>query len=1052
MRLAHRKGLLSLLILLVILSGLTVGAGLLISDWFLDGVVRPRLVRLAAERLQAEVTAGRLVWETGGLTLSDLSVQHPHRYHITLERLRLIPSLRDLLRRRLTSVELVSPDIVIFPGPPSDTPVVIPAELPFTIGALTLRDGRFAYAHPTHPLALHDINFSLRGGAAFDFAFAGRLMADTPIAVEADGAGLWRNGLQLGISSLKWQERSLLREPVRLSLPAGQGGGHLRVALDIGSVTRSDLELWMAAFSFPSPLSANWDFFLNDVSVTADWRTKSLDVGLSMTDGRLHSPGFTLPLASLGLAAQSRDGQWQGTGVFALQGGTTGTVAFKAGSSAPQGTLTLLVDDPVQLQQQLLGRVPLPVAGAAELRAEGRLQDEDLSLSYVLRGKPGRGVPAGAQVDISALTLQGTLEKRKGAWHAVASALLAGKPLASLAGDMRQLRVELAPSPWSRLRRLMVDQSQLPWLLDAQTVAAKAMLTRGEQGWLADATLRAKLVATRQGTLQDVVLAGRVAVLGQRFNLSAGSLRTRIAHDRFGEGALQSRFDARFEQGNWQVRFAELDLGPMDLMSPDGLAGVAGGQIHLQGLVCRAGHKAPLEMRMDGRISATEALWGAWYGELGALPVDVAVFGSWHPEKSWLELIDLKLDVAGLGILRAQGERLADRLTLNGTLKIADLSEAWDGRGRDLVRELRPVLADLSLAGALEASLALTGTAGNWHLQGETRLQNLAADWPRARLTVQGGNGRIPLDLALPANDRPGQPLRRGRLTFDRMVCGPVRLADRSLELTVGTNRVVLDHGLRLTVGGGLVNVEQLQAGYASGGLQLETRILLAGIDLQLLTSELGVVPMEGAVNADLGHIRFADGVLSSDGELRIEAFGGNLRLRNLQLDPFSLGLPQFKGDIEFSGIDLFLLTQTFEFGAVHGVVDGQVHGLQLYGATPSHFSAGLQTRLEGRRNISVKALNNLSILSQGGLSAALSRGVYRFVDFYRYRRIGIQCELAEDVFTLHGTARPDSRRYLVDGGVLPPKIDIVASEQPISFREMLRRLKRIDRTGSRAD
>ena len=837
-----------------------------------------------------------------------------------------------------------------------------------------------------------------------------------------------------------------------LSLPAGQGGGRLRVALDVGTVTRSDLENWMNVVAFPSPLPTALDFSLNDVRVSADWRPESLDASLSIAAGQLQSPDFKLPLASLGLAAQLRDGHWQGTGEFALQGGADGTLQFRAGTSAPQATLTLSADDPVQLQQLVLGRVPLPVAGAADLEAEGLLQDGALSLSFALQGKSGRRKPAGAVVDISALSLKGTLKNSKSTWHANAKALLAGKPLANLAGSMQQLRLELLPNSWSQLRRLMLDQRPLPWLLDAQKLAAKALLTRGKQGWWADATVSAGLVATRQGSLHDMALAGHVALQGQRIQLSAASLRTRLSHDRFGEGILQSHFTAHVEQGAWQVHFADLDLGPMDLMSPDGLAGVAGGRIYLQGLVCQAGSSQPLEVRVDGRVSATEALWGAWYGELGALPVDVAVFGSWYPEKSRLELIDLKLNIPGLGRIGAQGERRADSLTLNGTVKIADLTKAWDGRGRDLVRELRPALADLGLSGSMETDIVLTGNPGNWHLQGETRLQNLAVNWPRARLTVQGGHGRIPLDLALPFTDRPMRTPRRGQVSFDQVVCGPARLADEPLQLAVGTNRFGLDNALRLSVGGGQVAIEQLQAGYARGGLQLETRIHLAGIDLQQLTSELGVVAMQGAINADLGHIRYADGVLRSDGELRIEAFEGDLRLSNLELDPFSLGLPQFKGDIEFSGIDLFLLTQTFAFGAINGVVDGQVHGLRLYGATPSHFAGRLETRLEGKRNISVKALNNLAILSQGGLSAALSRGIYQFIDFYRYRRIGIQCELAEDVFTLHGIARPDSRRYLVDGGRLPPKINIIASEQPISFREMLRRLKRLDRAGRRTN
>jgi len=59
-------------------------------------------------------------------------------------------------------------------------------------------------------------------------------------------------------------------------------------------------------------------------------------------------------------------------------------------------------------------------------------------------------------------------------------------------------------------------------------------------------------------------------------------------------------------------------------------------------------------------------------------------------------------------------------------------------------------------------------------------------------------------------------------------------------------------------------------------------------------------------------------------------------------------------------------------------------------------------------------------------------------------------CGLRNDVFVLRGTARPGSDLYLVDGGLLPPRIDVLAPQSAISFREMLRRLGRIDRAGTR--
>jgi len=122
------------------------------------------------------------------------------------------------------------------------------------------------------------------------------------------------------------------------------------------------------------------------------------------------------------------------------------------------------------------------------------------------------------------------------------------------------------------------------------------------------------------------------------------------------------------------------------------------------------------------------------------------------------------------------------------------------------------------------------------------------------------------------------------------------------------------------------------------------------------------------------------------------------------------------------------------------------VHELRLFGSVPSAFNALFETRPAGKRNISVKAIKNLNTLSQGGLSAALSQGIYRFIDFYRYQKIGIDCTLGNDSFRLRGTAREGEDSYLVYGGLLPPKIDIIAPERAISFKEMLKRISRLDR------
>jgi hypothetical protein len=207
---------------------------------------------------------------------------------------------------------------------------------------------------------------------------------------------------------------------------------------------------------------------------------------------------------------------------------------------------------------------------------------------------------------------------------------------------------------------------------------------------------------------------------------------------------------------------------------------------------------------------------------------------------------------------------------------------------------------------------------------------------------------------------------------------------------------------------------------------------------------------MNGGLSADLGELHYQNGELGSAGKAWLEVFGGHVGVGNMRVRELFSPYPVFEADIDFSAIDLYRLTNTFAFGEMNGVIDGHIHDLRLFGAVPTRFEAALQTRKSGKRNISVKALNNLTILSQGGLAATLSRGIYRFIDFYRYRSIGLACSLDNDLFHLRGTALEGSDSHLVYGGLLPPRIDVVSSPRTVSFREMVKRLKRLDRAGSR--
>jgi hypothetical protein len=404
-----------------------------------------------------------------------------------------------------------------------------------------------------------------------------------------------------------------------------------------------------------------------------------------------------------------------------------------------------------------------------------------------------------------------------------------------------------------------------------------------------------------------------------------------------------------------------------------------------------------------------------------------------------------RLDLAGLVNARLQGSLAGERLALSGEVAVPRLEGPFQQKLRQLAAGVLSGLEHLELAGGLTASVAGGWSPAGWDLDANVRPAAIKLAWGET-IRWTGLTGEVPLLLQRgPASPVAG---RSGTLQWEELKAGPITSAGGRLRLEAGPNRWRLEEPLRLAAADGLLELSAFDVSLPVTGPEVQVSLTAAGIALAEISSALGWPEMGGQLGVELPDIRFADEEIRTSGEARLQVFDGEVRLRNMRINkPFSR-YPTYHADIDFSGIDLKLLTRAFAFGEMNGVADGFVRNLRLFGAVPSAFDAAFETRPKGKRNISVKAIKNLNTLSQGGLSAALSQGIYRFIDFYRYRKIGIRCSLRNDVFHLEGTAKPDTDTYLIYGGWLPPRIDVIVSSPIISFQEMVKRLKRIERAG----
>jgi hypothetical protein len=542
-------------------------------------------------------------------------------------------------------------------------------------------------------------------------------------------------------------------------------------------------------------------------------------------------------------------------------------------------------------------------------------------------------------------------------------------------------------------------------------------------------------------SLQNLELQGELATAGGRLLLPAVKMAGRLVGTGL-DGRVSGQLALRQLADGWHFEVAQLAATELEYMSPDGLSGLTAGALRLAGNLAL---QEQIAFDLHGEATAGEALSGSWYADLGGLPLGLELTGAWEPATGHLRLRGGRLDLAGLVTARLQGSLKGDRLDLSGDLAAPRLDGPFQQRLRQLTASALPGVERLELAGGLTAEVSGGWRPEGWNLAATVRPAGVSLVWGEAvRLT--GLTGELPLPLQRGAAAPGGE--RFATLRWDELRAEPIVAAGGRLRLAAGPNRWRLTEPLRLAAANGWLELTSFTMALPAAGPVAQASLRASGIELAEISRALDWPAMGGQLGAELPDIRFADEEISTGGEARLRVFDGEVQLRNMRVHkPFS-AYPTYHADIDFSGIDLQLLTSAFAFGEINGVADGFVHDLRLFGAVPSAFRAAFETRQKGKRNISVKAIRNLNTLSQGGLSAALSQGVYRFIDFYRYRKIGIRCSLRNDVFQLAGTAKPGTDTYLIYGGWLPPRIDVIVSTPTISFQEMVRRLKRIERAG----
>jgi len=143
--------------------------------------------------------------------------------------------------------------------------------------------------------------------------------------------------------------------------------------------------------------------------------------------------------------------------------------------------------------------------------------------------------------------------------------------------------------------------------------------------------------------------------------------------------------------------------------------------------------------------------------------------------------------------------------------------------------------------------------------------------------------------------------------------------------------------------------------------------------------------------------------------------------------------------------LDLDLLTHTFPIGSITGRVDLDLRGLELFDWSPVAFDAKIFTSPgdRSRHRISQRAITSIAGVSGGGgtVAQALGTGFLRFFDTFHYDRLGLACQLRNDVCLMSGIEPTGTGYYIVKGGGLP-RIDIIGNAGRVDWPTLVAQLE----------
>jgi len=453
-------------------------------------------------------------------------------------------------------------------------------------------------------------------------------------------------------------------------------------------------------------------------------------------------------------------------------------------------------------------------------------------------------------------------------------------------------------------------------------------------------------------------------------------------------------------------------------------------------------------------MTGGEALWGTVYLDFSKGPLDLRAGATRiGPD----EYKDVRLDggLAGYGRLSIAGEarRTGGRWRPQGKLVLSEarLGPLFRTFLRDPLAPSHPDLATLTADGTARMDLSVSASGKAADLSGRLVLRSGDVRREGEPPIVSGLDIDLPVAYSLgvpdPGGPKPSNAAAWGRLSVKTLRLGSQELGPLELPVVLVPNRLYLGGDIDASLFGAGLHLRRIQVDEPlSPVLRVELAARLDGLDLSRIS---GTKPaLEGHLGGVLDPVRIGRERLTAAGDLTGDLFGGRVDIRRVTVErPFGAGR-EIGGDVEVRLLDLERLSAALDVGRITGRLSGSLTGLRVaYGQPVAfHLKAESVPKKGVPQTVSLKAVNSISLVSTG--SALSGLGVSLMTTFFRefpYEKIGFECNLKNDVFTVRGLIHEDGVEYLVKRRLFAG-INVINRnpDNRIGFSDMLDRAKRV--------